>query len=55
MVGLEHLASNRCKIEVYAFHMLQKILLQLHFNFNGSPIDYVTDFIFSGINVGLQS
>ena len=28
------------------FHMPQKVIPQLHFSLNGSPIDYVTEFIF---------
>ena len=49
MVGSKQVASKRYKIEVHGFHMPQKIIPQLHFSLNGSPIDYVTEFIFLGL------
>ena len=51
MVGSKQVASKRCKM---LFHMPKKVIPQLHFSLNGSPIDYVTEFIFLGY-VGLQS
>ena len=49
MVGSKQVASKRYKIEVHGFHMPQKVIPQLHFSLNGSPIDYVTEFIFLGL------
>ena len=46
MVGPELIASKRCKIEIHVFYMPQKIIPQLHFYLNWSPIDYVTEFNF---------
>ena len=33
------------------FHMPQKVIPQLHFSLNGSPIDYATEFIFLGLTL----
>ena len=33
------------------FHMPQKAVPQLHFSLNGSPIDYVTEFIFLSLTL----
>ena len=43
---LDKLRLNVAKSKFILFHMPQKIIPQLHFYLNGSPIDYVTEFIF---------
>ena len=55
MAGSKQVASKRCKIEVHAFRHASKSNSTVTFFLNGSPIDYVTEFIFFRINVRLQS
>ena len=45
-LDLDKLHLNVAKSKFMLFHMPQKVSLQLHFSLNGSPIDYVTEFIF---------
>ena len=54
-LDLNKLHLNVAKSKFMLFHMPQKVIPQLHFSPNGSPIDYVTEFIFFRINVRLQS
>ena len=42
---------NKLHLKFMLFHILQKVIPQLHFSFNGSPIDYVTEFIFLGLTL----
>ena len=42
---------NVAKSKFMLFHMPQKVIPQLHFSLNGSPIDYVTEFIFLGLTL----
>ena len=52
-LDLNKLHLNVAKSKFMLFHMPQKIISQLHFYLNGSPINYVTEFNFWGINVRL--
>ena len=52
-LDLNKLCLNVAKSKFMLFHMHQKIIPQLHFYLNGSPIDYATEFNFFGINVRL--
>ena len=42
---------NKLHLKFMLFHILQKVIPQLLFSFNGSPIDYVTEFIFLGLTL----
>ena len=55
MVGPKQVASKRSKIEVHALPHASESNSTVAFSLNGSPIDYVTEFIFFRINVRLQS
>ena len=50
-LDLNKLHLNVAKSKFMLFHMPQKVIPQLHFSFNGSPIDYVTEFIFLGLTL----
>ena len=50
-LDLNKLRLNVAKSKFMLFHMPQKIIPQLHFYLNGSPIDYVTEFIFLGLTI----
>ena len=54
-LDLNKLHLNVAKSKFMLFHKPQKVIPQLRFSLNGSPIDYVTEFIFFRINVRLQS
>ena len=50
-LDLNKLHLNVAKSKFMLFHMPQKVIPQLHFSLNGSPIDYVTEFIFLGLTL----
>ena len=50
-LDLNKLRLNVAKSKFMLFHMPQKIIPQLHFYLNGSPIDYVTEFNFLGLTL----
>ena len=50
-LDLNKLRLNVAKSKFMLFHMPQKIIPQLNFYLNGSPIDYVTEFIFWGLTL----
>ena len=47
MVGSKQVAKSKFML----FHMPQKVIPQLHFSLNGSPIDHVTEFIYLGLTL----
>ena len=51
MVGSKQVASKRCKIKVHAFPHASESNFTVTFSINGSPIDYVTEFIFLGLTL----
>ena len=50
-LDLNKLHLTVAKSKFMLFHMPQKVIPQLHFSINGSPIDYVTEFIFLGFTL----
>ena len=58
-LDLNKLHLNVAKYKFMLFHMPQKVIPQLHFSLNGSPLHYVTEFIFLGLtldcNLNLKS
>ena len=50
-LDLNKLHLNVAKSKCMLFHIPQKIIPQLHFTLNGSPTDYVTEFIFLGLTL----
>ena len=50
-LDLNKLHLNVAKSKFMFFQMPQKIIPQLHFYLNGSPIDYVTEFNFLGLTL----
>ena len=46
MIEYKQVASKRCKIEVHAFPHASESNSTVTFSLNGSPIDYVAEFIF---------
>ena len=50
-LDLNKLRLNVAKSKFMLFHMPHKIIPQLHFYLNGSPIDYVTEFNFLGLTL----
>ena len=50
-LDLNKLHLNVAKSKFKLFHMPPKVIPQLHFSLNGSPIDYVTEFIFLGLTL----
>ena len=50
-LDLNKLRLNVAKSKFMFFQMPQKIIPQLHFYLNGSPIDYVTEFNFLGLTL----
>ena len=50
-LDLNKLHLKVAKSKFMLFHMHQKIISQLHLYLNGSPIDYVTKFIFLGLTL----
>ena len=50
-LDLNKLHHNFAKLNFMLFHMSQKIIPQLHFSRNGSPIDYVSELIFLGLTL----
>ena len=50
-VCITTLHLNVAKSKFMLFHMPQKVIPQLHFSLNGSPIDYVTELIFLGLTL----
>ena len=50
-LDLNKLHLNVAKSKFMLFHMPQKVIPQLHFSLNGSPIDYVTELIVLGLTL----
>ena len=50
-LDLNKLHLNVAKSKFMLFHMPQKVIPYLHFSLNGSPIDYVSEFIFLGLTL----